>query len=160
MTRTVGRFFRERCDVEEMVQQSFTKTYFSLKKYRGGVDRSFAAWITRIAINVCYDEFRRRQRKGESLFSEMNDEESDYVSTVADGRQVSYEDALVGSQLAERVLGSLNPEDRIAMTLVYSEELSLDEVADFIGITTSSLKSRLFRCRNHIKRRFGHLFTQ
>lgn len=159
VTRTVGRFFRERSDVEEMVQQSFTKSYFSLKKYRGRVDRSFAAWITRITINVCYDEFRRRQRKGESLFSEMNDQENDYVSMVADGRQLSCVDSLVGSQLAEKILASLDPEDRVAMTLVYSEEFSIDEAAHFIGITTSSLKSRLFRCRNHIKRRFSHLFT-
>src|SRR5476651_1778420 len=69
MTRVVSRFFRERSEIEEFVQQSFTKAYFSLKKFRGGEDRSFAAWMTRIAVNVCYDEFRRRQRKAENLFS-------------------------------------------------------------------------------------------
>lgn len=159
VTRTVGRFFRERSDIEEMVQQSFMKVFLSLKRFRGGEERSFAAWITRITVNVCYDEFRRRQRKSESLFSEIGTEESDYVSSIADGRTRSSERTLSNAQIAERILASLEAEDRIAMTLVYSNEYSLEEAAGAIGITVSSLKSRLFRCRNHIKRRFGHLFS-
>ena len=158
LTRVVGRYFRERSEIEEFVQQSFTKAYFSLRNFRGGEDKSFAAWITRIAINVCYDEFRRRGRKGESLFSEMTDTENDYLQSVADGREIAADRSLVASQLAEKVLSSLDAKDRIAMTLVYSEDHSLNEVADAIGISTSNLKSRLFRCRNQIRARFGHLF--
>ena len=159
MTRTVGRFFRDRGEAEEFVQVSFTKAYFSLKKYRGGEDRSFPAWLTRIAVNVCYDEFRRRQRKGESLFSEMSDEENDFISNVADGRQRTTADSFQAGQLAEKILAGLDPGDRVAMTLVYSEDYSIDDVAKAIGISQSNLKSRLFRCRKHIRKRFGHLFS-
>jgi RNA polymerase sigma-70 factor (ECF subfamily) len=158
MTRVISRFFREKSDVEEFVQQSFTKMYFSLKNYRGGEERSFKAWMTRIAVNACYDEFRRRQRKSENLFTEMSDTENDYLDSIVDGRGRSADDSLVAAQLAERLLATLDPQDRIAMTLVYSDEYSLAEVADAIGITTSNLKSRLFRCRNQLKTRFGHLF--
>jgi len=158
MARVVGRFFREQSEIEEFVQQSFTKTYFSLKKFRGGEDRSFVAWMTRIAVNVCYDEFRRRQRKGENLHSETSDDENNYLETVADGRRPTVENSMIAAQLAGKMLDSLDAEDRIAMTLVYSEDYSLDEVADAIGITTSSLKSRLFRCRNQLRARFGYLF--
>ena len=158
MTRVVSRFFRDLTDVEECVQQCFTKTYFSLKNYRGGEENSFPAWMTRIAVNVCYDEYRKRGRRSESLFTEMSDAENDYLETVADGRKPSAERSLVASQLSEKVLSGLDPKDRIAMTLVYSEDYTLNEVADAIGITTSNLKSRLFRCRNQIRNRFGHLF--
>ena len=159
VTRTVGRFFRDRTEAEEFVQVSFTKAYFSLKKYRGGEDRPFPAWLTRIAVNVCYDEFRRRQRKGESLFSEMSDEENDFISTIADGRQRTAADSFQAGQLAEKILAGLDPGDRVAMTLVYSEDYSIDDVAKAIGISQSNLKSRLFRCRKHIRKRFGHLFS-
>ena len=158
MTRVVGRYFRERSDIEEHVQQCFTKAYFSLKNYRGGEDKSFAAWMTRIAVNVCYDEFRRKQRKGENLFSEMSDEENQYIETIADGGQTDSERKLIATQLSERLLSSLDVKDRMAMTLVYSQDYSLNEVADLIGISTSNLKSRLFRCRNQLRTRFGHLF--
>jgi RNA polymerase sigma-70 factor (ECF subfamily) len=158
VARVASRFFRDRGEVEELVQQSFTRAYFSLKNYRGGAEHSLAAWLTRITVNICYDEFRRRQRRGESLFSEMSDDENDYLETIVDGRKASAESSLVAAQLAEKVLAGLDPKDRIAMMLVYSEDYSLNEVADAIGITTSNLKSRLFRCRNQIKARFGHLF--
>ncbi|MBP7416369.1 MAG: sigma-70 family RNA polymerase sigma factor, partial [Pyrinomonadaceae bacterium] len=158
MTRVVSRFFRERSDIEEFVQQSFTKAYFSLKKYRGGEENSFPAWMTRIAVNVCYDEFRRRGRRAESLVTDLSSDESDYLETVADGRKPSVERLLAARQLTEKILSVLDEQDRIAMTLVYSEDYSLSEVAEAIGISTSNLKSRLFRCRNQIKSRFGHLF--
>ena len=83
--------------------------------------------MTRIAVNVCYDEFRRRQRKGESLFSEMSDEENDFISNVADGRQRTTADSFQAGQLAEKILAGLDPGDRVAMTLVYSEDYSIDE---------------------------------
>lgn len=158
VTATASRFFRDPDDVMEMVQQSFAKAYFSLSKYRGGEEHSLSAWVTRITVNVCYDEYRRRQRKGLSLFSEIGDDERNYVESILDRRERSPEAKAADGQLAERILSALPPEDRAALVLVYSEEYPLEEAAAMLGISSSSLKSRLFRCRNTIKRRFGHLF--
>lgn len=155
VTRVVARFFSDRSDVEEYAQQSFTKAYFSLKNYRGGEEKSLPAWLSRIAVNVCYDEFRRRKRKGETTFTDLSDEETSFVETIVDDKARSEEDRLIAKQLADKVLGSLDPEDRIAVQLVYSEDLSLAEAAEIIGMTTSNLKSRLFRCRNFIQKRFS-----
>ena len=101
VTRTVGRFFSERSEVEEHVQQAFVKAYTSIGRYRGGEDNAFAAWLTRITVNVCYDEFRRRQRRGQSLFTEMTTEEVDFVETVVDGRQPSEEQRLAANRMQE-----------------------------------------------------------
>lgn len=158
VTRVVGRFFRDRSEIEEYVQQSWTKTYFSLKDFRGGRGNSFPAWLTRIAVNVCYDEFRRRQRRPESRFAEMDDDGVAFIETLSDGNAATAETSLASAQLAEKILASLDARDRIAMTLVYSEDYSLNDAAKIIGISTGNLKSRLFRCRNHIRNRFGHLF--
>ncbi len=158
MTRVVSRFFREAADIEECVQICFTKAYFSLAKFRGGGEKSFLAWMTRIAVNVCYDELRRRQRMAERLFTEIGDEENEYVEAIVDGREPSVERATVAAQLVEKVLAGLDPKDRIAFTLVYSDDYSLNEAAGAIGISPGNLKSRLFRCRSQIKKRFSHLF--
>jgi RNA polymerase sigma-70 factor, ECF subfamily len=155
---TVGRFFPEKSDIEEFAQQTFTKAYLSLAKFQGIEDRSLAPWITRISINVCYDEFRRRQRRSESLSASLSDEESDHLERMIDARAVSAEDKVVRAQLAGKILASLSPKDRIAVTMVYSEDFTIDEAAGALGISSSSLKSRLFRCRNQLKKRFGYLF--
>ncbi len=155
VTRVVARFFSDRSDIEEFAQQSFTKAYFSLNNYRGGEEKSLPAWLSRIAVNVCYDEFRRRKRRGETTFTDLSDEETSFVETIVDDKARSEEDRLIARQLADKVLSSLDPEDRIAVQLVYSEDLSLAEAAEIIGISTSNLKSRLFRCRNFIQMRFS-----
>jgi RNA polymerase sigma-70 factor (ECF subfamily) len=157
VTRSAGRFFRERADIEECVQKTFTKAYFSLAKFRGAEERSLAAWLTRIAVNVCYDEYRRRHKSSESLLTELSDDESDYLERVLDSNEISVEKQLIARQLAEKVLSFLDPKDRLAVMLVYSEDHSLAEVADKLGISISNLKSRLFRCRKSIKNRFQHL---
>ena len=157
VTRTVARFFHDRSDIEEFVQQSFTKAYFSIRDHRGGEERSLAAWLSRIAINVSYDEFRRRKRKGETMFSSLSTDEVEFVETVVDDRAKSVDDHLIAKQLADKVLDSLDPQDRIAVQLVYSDDLTLNEAADLIGISPSNLKSRLFRIRNLIQKRFGRL---
>jgi RNA polymerase sigma-70 factor, ECF subfamily len=158
VTRTVGRFFRERDDIEECVQKAFTKAYFQLANYRGADDSSFPAWMTRIAVNVCYDEFRRRKRKGAVLLTELSDTEEDYLTAIADDRAPSAESSLISTQLAEKVLGALDPKDRMALSMVYSEDYSLAETADALGVSTGNLKSRLFRTRKQLKARFGYLF--
>ncbi len=158
ITRIVAKFFREKADIEEAVQKAFTKAYFSLSRFRGG-DSSLKSWLAKIAVNVCYDEFRRRRRKSESLFAEMSDEEAEFVETIADGRTASADNSLIAEQLIDKMMAGLNPEDRVALSLVYSQEYSLDEAAEVIGISTSNLKSRLFRCRNHLRKRFGHFFS-
>lgn len=158
VTRVVGRYFRDRSEVEEHVQQAFAKAYFSLRSFRGLQEKSLAAWITRITVNVCYDEFRRRQRRSQSLFADMTSAENDYVEAIIDSRAEAPDQELANAELADRILSSIDASDRVALTLVYSEEYSLDEAASVLGITTSNLKSRLFRCRNHIKKRFSHLF--
>jgi RNA polymerase sigma-70 factor (ECF subfamily) len=158
VTRVVSRFFRDRSEIEEFVQQSFTKAYFSLKNFRGARGDSFPAWLSRIAVNVCYDEFRRRQRVGEiSLGSEDKNGENAFENIPHD-RNVAVDNSLAAAQLAEKMLATLDARDRVAMILVYAEDYSLAEAAEVIGISPSNLKSRLFRCRSHIKQRFGHLF--
>jgi RNA polymerase sigma-70 factor (ECF subfamily) len=157
VTRLVGTIFRESCDVEEIVQQTFTKAYFSIAKFRGG-DSSFKSWLMRIAINTSYDELRRRKRRPERLFAEMSVEESEYVECIRDGRAVRQDQSIVARQLADKLLSQLSPEDRVAVLMVYTEQCSLDDAASAIGISTSSLKSRLFRFRNTAKTRFAYLF--
>ena len=88
----------------------------------------------------------------------METDDTAFVESVSDGKAGTTETDLVSAQLAEKILSSLDARDRIAMTLVYSEDYSLTDAAEIIGISASTLKSRLFRCRNHIKQRFGHLF--
>src|SRR5215212_277728 len=55
VAHVASRFFRQRQQIEEIVQESFAKAFFALGEFTGGRDASFAAWLSRIAFNACYD---------------------------------------------------------------------------------------------------------
>ncbi|HEV7843777.1 MAG TPA: sigma factor, partial [Pyrinomonadaceae bacterium] len=46
-----SRFFRQREQIEEIIQESFTKAYFALGDFSNQQEASFAAWVARIAYN-------------------------------------------------------------------------------------------------------------
>lgn len=147
----VSRFFNRRETVEDIVQQSFTKVYFSLKDFRGGPENSFCAWLSRLTVNVCYDELRRRQRRPENLFTDLSNGEIKYVEGLIEKSSVNNEKAFADKDLTEKLLSGLDAKDRLALTLYHTEELSVAEVAQMIGWTESNVKIRLMRTRNYLR---------
>lgn len=147
----VSRFFNRRELIEELTQQSFTKIYFSLKNFRGGQEKSFSAWLSRLTVNVCYDELRRRQRRPEDLFTDLGNEDAEYVEGIIEKSSLESETAFVNRDLAEKLLSGLDAKDRLALTLYHAEELSVAEVAEKVGWTQSNVKVRLMRTRKYLR---------
>ena len=147
----VSRFFNQREMIEELAQQSFTKIYFSLKDFRGGREKSFSGWASRLTINVCYDELRRRQRRPEDLFASLSREDAEYVESIAGGNSPDNEKIFANRDLAEKLLSVLDAKDRLALTLYHAEDFSISEVAEIVGWTESNVKVRLMRTRKYLR---------
>src|SRR5438552_605849 len=79
VTRLAYRFFYQREQVEDIVQESFASAYFALGAYRGGQERSFIAWLSRITVRACYDALRR-PRRIENAMSDLNEEEESLLA--------------------------------------------------------------------------------
>ncbi len=144
-----SRFFRQREQVEEVVQESFTKAYFALGEFGGGRDASFAAWLARIAFNTSYDELRRQKRRPEGALEDLTEEES---SRLAERLRPDAEDAAVSRDLASKLLARLSPEDRLVLVLLDVEGLSVAEIAELMGWGGSKVKVRAHRARAHLRR--------
>jgi len=147
----VSRFFNQRETVEELVQQSFTKIYFSLKDFRGGNANSFSSWLSRLTVNVCYDELRRLKRRPENLFANLSSEDAEFIENYVEKSSSDNENAFVNRDLAEKLLSNLDAKDRLALTLYHGEELSVSEVAEMVGWTESNVKVRLMRTRKYLR---------
>ena len=156
----VSRFFRQREEIEDISQQAFTKIYFSLKDFRGGHEKSFSAWASRLTINACYDELRRRGRRAENLFSDFSEEEREYFEQIVSENSADAEKSMVARDLAEKILSGLDAKERLALTLLHGEDFSVAEVAAIVGWSESNVKTRLFRCRNNLRNIFSHLFNR
>ena len=149
-----SRFFRQPEQIEEIVQDSFTKAYFALSDFSNQKEAAFASWIARIAFNSCYDELRRIKRRPESTMSNVSEEESAWLQEQlhAGGAETDVESAIVSRDLAGKLLSRLSPEDRLVLVMMDAEGLSVSEVAKINNWSISKVKVRAYRARAHLRR--------
>ena len=145
-----SRFFRQRQQVEEIVQESFAKAFFALGEFANSRDASFAAWLARISFNACYDELRRQKRRPEGALEEVTEEEAARLRERLRGGHDAEGEA-VSRDLASKLLARLSPEDRLVLVMLDVEGLSAAEIANLLGWTVSKVKVRAHRARAHLR---------
>jgi len=152
-------FFRSPETVEDIVQETFTKAYFSLGTYRRGA--TCEQWLARIAVNNCYDELRRRKKRGESLITDLTENETAFLETrmagMAFAAKMGEAERERAAEIAEKLLGRLSPEDRLVMTLLHCEENSVRDISRLTGWSEAKVKIRAFRARNVMRRVLARL---
>jgi RNA polymerase sigma-70 factor (ECF subfamily) len=154
IARMVGRFFNRPERVEEILQEVFTKVYFALGAYSAERGSSFGAWLSRVAINLCYDELRRARRRPETSISGITGDEIVWLNAQLslDAAGPDAESAVVSRDLANKLLARLSADDRIVLTLLDAEELSVAEIAVIMGWKVSKVKVRAHRARQSLRR--------
>jgi RNA polymerase sigma-70 factor (ECF subfamily) len=157
VARVASRFFPRREQIEEIVQESFTKAYFALDAYTGAHAASFIAWLSQITVNVCYDELRRQKRRPEDSTGNLTEEEAGQLiaSLRARGPESDVESAAISRDLAAKLLARLSPEDRLVLTLLDAEGSSVSEIAELTGWTVSKVKVRAHRARADLRKVLG-----
>ena len=145
-----GRFFQQREEIEEIVQESFTKAYFGLPHFAQYKVDSFAAWLARIAFNSCYDELRKQSRKRERNASEFNERERQELRALAT-EAPAVESIAINRDLANKLLRMLSAEDRLVLVLLDVEGLSIAEIAQLMNWSSPKVKVRVFRARSDLR---------
>lgn len=151
-----SRYFRRHEDIEELVQTAFAKSYTELEKFNGKYDRSFASWLGRITINTCLDALRVKRRRPETLDCELSDEES---VTLMDSfsQHGGQTDDVQMRDLADKLLSKLAPHDRALLEMLYTDEMSVAEIAECMGTSQSNVKVRAWRARRQLRKFAGKL---
>ena len=148
-----GRFFQQPEQIEEIVQESFTKAYFALKDFSSYKVDSFTSWLARIAFNSCYDELRRRSRGRESSISDITSTDREALRSLRVGVAAdSLESAAVNRDLANKLLSLLSAEDRLVLILLDVEGLSVAEIGQLMNWSSPKVKIRVFRARTDLRR--------
>jgi RNA polymerase sigma-70 factor, ECF subfamily len=157
IARMVGRFFNRPDRVEEILQDVFAKVYFALGGYSSDRGPAFGAWLSRVAINCCYDELRRARRRPEGSINDITGEEIACLNGRAGAGSTSRdaESAVISRDLANKLLARLSADDRIVLTLLDAEELSVAEIAAVMGWKVSKVKVRAHRARQSLRRVLG-----
>ena len=147
-----SRYFRRSEEIEEVVQVAFAKAFNDLTKFRGEHDRSFASWMVRITSNACFDTLRTLKRKPETLDCDLSEREADAIQQLtADSSMAAERDAL-DKDLVEKLLAKLPADDRALLHMLYTEEMSIAEIAETLGWTRANVKIRAWRARARLRK--------
>ena len=138
---------RNEDEAMDLSQEAWVKSWQRLKQFQG--DSSFGTWITRIVINLCLDQLRRRKRQRTDSIEEMN-EESGGVERQMPVVAANPTERLERGELRKKIdqaLGQLSYEHRTVLVLHEFEELEYKEVAKAMGCSIGTVMSRLFYAR-------------
>ena len=155
-----SRFFRQRTLVEEAAQEVFLKAFTQLGSFEGR--GSFEGWLTRIATNTCLNIVRGAKRRPEYTVSDLTDDEQNWLeqqSAGDGGEPASVEQSVVATDLADRLLSVLSPEDQQALLMIDGEQASIKEVAEATGWSESKVKVRAFRARKKVREAMEKLLS-
>jgi RNA polymerase sigma-70 factor, ECF subfamily len=148
--RVAFSVLRNPSDAEDAVQEAFLRVL----RHRDslGEVRDHRVWLIRIVWNIVLDRKRRAKTRPET------DDVAD-LARVLPSSGLSAEEAAAAAQHHARVLAcveQLPTKERDVLMLSAFEELSSVEIATVLGITESSVRSRLFRARNLIAELLDH----
>jgi len=148
--RVAFSVLRNAADAEDAVQETFLRVL----RHRDALDeiRDRRVWLIRIVWNIVLDRKRRAKTRPET-------DDVDELARVLPSRGLSAEQHAAASQHHKRVLAcvdKLPSKERQVLMLSAFEELSSVEIAGVLGITESSVRSRLFRARNLMAEMLDH----
>jgi RNA polymerase sigma-70 factor (ECF subfamily) len=152
---TARRYARRESEVQDIVQEIWSKAFQKLSSFRG--DAPFEHWLMRLAVHTCYDFLRGHRRNREITFSEISDQETDWLERFAAAPESASENSDAARQLIERILEQLSPPARMVITLLEIEERSVKEIAELTGWSVPLVKVRAFRARAEMKKILGKM---
>lgn len=138
MYNTCLRLVSDPATAEDIMQESFLKAFEKLGDFRGDV--SFGAWLKRIVLNRSLDHLRKLKRLREETLDEK-------YELIADDEDV-FEDP--DSELIERVkqgIALLPDGYRVVLSLHLLEGFDYDEIAEVLGISSSTARSQFARAK-------------
>src|SRR5207245_7652093 len=152
------RMVGSRDDAADIAQEAFLRAWEKLRTLKGN---PFKPWIFQIAVNLCYDHFRRRKRVA------AMPEEGQEAHVVSLGLPVP--DPAERAEAGERArivrdsINGLDPDLRTALILRHVNGQAHEEIAAVIRAPLGTVKSRIARARGHVQERllmFPELFAR
>ena len=148
--RIFARAFTMMRNEEEAIdlsQEAWIKGWQRLEQFHG--DSSFTTWMTRIVINLCLDQLRRRKKRYTESIEAM-DEESGGVERQMPVVMVNPTERLERADLRVRIdqaLNQLSDAHRTVLVLHEFEQMEYKNIAKTMNCSIGTVMSRLFYAR-------------
>lgn len=138
---------------EEITQDTFLKAYKRLATLKE--PQRFVSWLYVIAANLCSSWLRKKRLPTQSL-EHLEQEDKDQLERTAYSEFVVEENERISGQtqrhVVKKLLAKLPESERTILTLHYFGEMSSTEIGAFLGVSANTIKSRLRRAQQRLKK--------
>jgi RNA polymerase sigma-70 factor, ECF subfamily len=151
----IGGIMRRGEDVEDVAQQALLKAYLSLKRF--DLRSAFGTWLYKIAVNECWDYFRKKKVRPLVYESSLSEEQIRHMEGLPEERGGAFthggSDAARRAEqrdLLDRLLVELDEQDRAMLVMKEVAGFTVEEIGDVLNLNTNTVKVRLFRARGRL----------
>jgi len=149
--RVAYAIVRDEVEADTITQDTFVQAYMHLARFEGRSE--LETWLTRIAINRSRDTLRRRRFV--SLFTSDVEEDGQPVMLEPVDERPDPERQFMAVQLRAaigRAEAKLSAQQKVIFRLRHYENLSLEEVAEHLGLRAGTVRAHLFRAIHKIRK--------
>ena len=145
-------------DAMDIMQDAYISAFRNLKQIED--PKRLKSWFNCIVVNKCKDWLKKKKPQ---LFSDIptGDDDREFEDTIADENltfspeeSVDYAET---KRLMKEILDGLPEDQKLCVLMYYYEELSVSDIADALGCSTGTVKSRLNYARKKIRNDVGEL---
>lgn len=152
------KYLRNKEDAEDILQDTFIKAYQSLDKFRTDADTSFTSWLYRISINSSIDYIRKTKKMRDNHFDSDN---IDNISSNHESFDPEHATRLRDvREKIDHVMNRLTAKQRMIFILKHYQQLSTQEIAEYMSCSQGSIKRQLFRAVSAMKEHFKSLIPE
>lgn len=151
MTTLAASMLRDRTEADDVVEEALLRIHAAGASFRG--ERGLRTWVLRIAANLCRDRLRRR--KFTAPMPNPEHEDPFAAAGLTFDPTAAMDEAMDGKVLLvalERAIATLPDDQREAVVLRHRLGLSYVEMTDMLGVPEGTVKSRLARALETLRR--------
>lgn len=142
------RMVQDLAIAEDLAQEAFARAFERLSTY--DQQRRFASWFFQILHNVTIDYLRRKRPTLVALDTLEEAGCPNGAPSALGGRPDAQAEQAALTRAMDIALARIRPEYREAVVLRYREDLSIQEVADTMGVPPGTVKTYLYRARKEL----------
>jgi RNA polymerase sigma-70 factor (ECF subfamily) len=143
----MGPGLRQRCDPEDVLQETFLRAYRSISQFQWHGEESFRRWLEGIAGHLVTDAARNRVRR-----KELQIVREPVATGVSPSKHLRREERF--SRLRNSIR-SMSPDYQTVIVLSRIEGLTIKEIAERMKRSESAVKVLVFRAMRELKKSFG-----
>jgi RNA polymerase sigma-70 factor (ECF subfamily) len=159
----VNQLLRNTQDAEEVTQDAFIRAHRGLVNFRG--DSAFSTWLYQIATNLARNRYwywwRRKRDKTISFDQPIGPDNETSLAEIIPAEVETPDDITVTQEFVDKIgegMAKLTPKHREILTLRNIRNLSYEEIAQILGLSVGTVKSRIARARESLRAKLGDDF--